>query len=54
MKNFIHLVLILSCCVSSARAQSPSGNSLGKQIANFSLIDFRGKQVSLSDFKQDV
>lgn len=54
MKIHILALTILVCSVSFAWPDSPASGPLGKKVADFSLRDFRGQQVSLSDFKQDV
>ncbi len=54
MKIRIDILFMLLCSVSCVWAESPADNPLGKQIAGFSLSDFRGQQVSLADFKQDI
>ena len=54
--TLVAALALVTCRASAAEAANDSGASapasLGRQVANFTLADYRGKEVSLAEFKE--
>jgi len=52
MKTALYFTVSVCFFVSSSQAEDRTPSPIGKKIENFTLKDYRGKQVSLADYKE--